>query len=86
MSTPNAFKLSIFFTDGSKQVYAIPRQGDETTLAKRLNEFRQENQLMIRTKTKLIIIPYENILRVEAEPFPTVYAPNVLHDAVLLEE
>ena len=85
MSEQKAFKLSIFFTDGSKQVYAVPRQVEENNLAKRIGELRHEKQLMILTKDKLIFIPYDNVLRIEVEPFPKVYPSNVLHDAVLLE-
>jgi len=85
MSEIKASKLTVFYTNGSKQVYAIPKQGEEGTLPKRLAGLRQENQLIIRTKDKLIMIPYQNILRIEVEPFPRTYPANVLNDAVLIE-
>ena len=86
MSTHNVFKLTSTYTNGTKQIFGVPRQGDESTLAKRLEEFRQEAQVVIRTKSKLYIIPFQNILRLEAEPFPTIYAKNMISDAVLIEE
>ena len=85
MAETNASKLTVFYVDGSKQVYAIPRQGDEATLPKRLTELRHENHLVIRTKDRLVMIPYQSVLRIEVEPFPRTYPANVLNDAVLLE-
>ena len=85
MSDIKASKLTIYYTNGSKQVYGIPKQGEEGTLPQRLSELRKENQLIIRTKDKLIMIPYQNVLRIEVEPFPRTYPANVLNDAVLIE-
>lgn len=87
MTLPKIYKLTIHYTNGTKDVFAIPRQGDEHTLAKRLDEFRQSNEVTIHTKdNKLILIPLSNIIKMEAEPFPDVYAKSVLHGAVLLKD
>ena len=85
MSEIKAAKLTVYYTNGTKQIYAIPKQGEETTLPKRLTELRHENQLVIRTKDKLVMIPFQSILRVEVEPFPKTYPANVINDAVLIE-
>ena len=87
MTLPKAYKLTIHYTNGTRDVFEIPRQGDEHTLAKRLDEFRQSTEVTIHTRdNKLIMIPFNNILKMEAEPFPDVYAKNTLHGAVLLED
>ena len=87
MTAPKAYKLTIYYTNGSKEIYAVPRQGDENTIAKRLDEFREHDEMLIHTKdNKLFFIPFQNVLKIEAEPFPDVYAKNMLHGAVLLKE
>lgn len=87
MSELKAYKLTIYYTNGSRDIFAVPRQGDENTIAKRLDEFRQYNEMLIHTKdNKLMLIPFTNVLKVEAEPFPEVYAKNMLNGAVLLKE
>lgn len=87
MTLPKAYKVTIYYTNGSKDVFAVPRQGDEQNMAKRLDEFRQSSEVTIHTKdNRLIVIPFNNILKLEAEPFPDVYAKSVLHGAVLLKD
>ncbi len=72
--------------NGEKQTYRVPRQGDINTLAKRIDEFRQYDEMAIHTAdNKLILIPFHNIKRVEIDPFPEVYAKNMLHGATLVE-
>jgi len=83
--TPDFYTFTIIYTNGEKQVYRIPRQGDINTLAKRLDDLRQYDEMAIQTvENKLILIPYQNIQRVEIEPFPEVYAKNMLHGATLI--
>ena len=87
MTVSKAYKLTIHYTNGTRDVFAVPRQGNENTIAKRLDEFRQHNEMLIQTKdNKLILIPFNNVLNVETEPFPEVYAKNMLNGAVLLKE
>ena len=83
MPNPDHFILTITYTNNSKQSYKLPRQGDANTLAKRLDEFRQYNDIIIHTQdNKLILIPFSNILNIEVAPMPDVYAKSVLHGAI----
>ena len=85
MQTPDFYTLIITYTNNTQQTYKVPKQGDINTLAKRIDEFRQYKEMAIRTKeNKLILIPFNNILRLEVEPFPEVYAKNMLHGAILV--
>ena len=85
MQTPDFYTLIITYTNNTQQTYKVPKQGDINTLAKRIDEFRQYNEMAIHTKdNKLVMIPFNNILRLEIEPFPEVYAKNMLHGAILV--
>ncbi len=84
--TPDFYTFVIHYMNGEKQAYRIPRQGDISTLAKRIDEFRQYDEMAIHTAdNKLILIPFHNIKRIEIDPFPEVYAKNMLHGAELVE-
>jgi len=86
MQTPDFYTLTVIYTNNTQQTYKVPRQGDINTLAKRMDEFRQYNEMAIQTKdNKLILIPFNNVLRLEIEPFPEVYAKNMLHGAALIK-
>ena len=51
-----------------------------------MDEFRQYKEMAIKTHdNKLILIPFNNVLRLEIEPFPEVYAKNMLHGATLIK-
>ena len=86
MQTPDFYTFTITYTNNTQQVYKVPRQGDINTLAQRMDEFRQYKEMAIQTRdNKLILIPFNNVLRVEIEPFPEVYAKNMLHGATLVK-
>jgi hypothetical protein len=80
MTTP-VYTLTIFYTNGEQQKFAIPTQGDESSLSKRIAEFRSSDELLIQTKEKMIFVPFHNVLRLEVEPSPHVFAQNALHGA-----
>lgn len=79
--TTQVFTLTIFYTNGENQKFAIPTQGDEGSLSKRIAEFRSSDELLIQTKEKMIFVPFHNVLRLEIEPSPQVFAQNALHGA-----
>lgn len=82
MQTPDFYTFTITYTNNTQQVYKVPRQGDISTLSKRMDEFRQYNEMAIQTSdNKLILIPFNNVLRLEIDPFPEVYAKNMIHGA-----
>ena len=80
MTTP-VYTLTIVFTNGDQQKFAIPTQGDESSLSKRIADFRSSDELLIQTKDKMIFIPFQNVLRLEITPTPSVFAQNALHGA-----
>jgi hypothetical protein len=85
MQMPDAYTITITFTNNSTETYTLPKQGDISTLSKRFDEFRQYNEMVLHTKDKkLILIPFNNVLKIEVEPFPDVYAKSMLHGAMLV--
>jgi len=85
MQTPDFYTFTVTYTNNTQQKFQVPRQGDINTLAKRIDEFRQYNEMAIHTKdNKLILIPFSNVLRVEIEPFPDIYGKSMLHGATPL--
>lgn len=83
MQTQDFYTFTVTFTNNTQQSFKVPRQGDVSTLAKRIDEFRQYDQIAIHTKDhKLILIPFNNVLRLDIEPFPDVYAKSMIHGAI----
>jgi len=83
MQTQEYYTFTITFTNNTQQRFQVPKQGDVSTLAKRIDEFRQYDQIAIHTQDhKLILIPFNNVLRLDIEPFPDVYAKSMLHGAI----
>ena len=75
--------ITITFTNNTQQSFKVPKQGDISTLAKRFDEFRQYDHMAIQTKDhKLILVPFNNVLRLDIEPFPDVYAKSMIHGAI----
>jgi len=85
--TPDFYTFVIYYNNGERQIYKLPRQGDDNTLAKRMDEFRSRDEMVLHTSdNKLILIPFQNVMRIEVMPFPDVYASTMLHGATLLED
>lgn len=85
METPANYTITITYTNNTRESYRLPKQGDISTLSKRFDEFRQYNEMVLHTKDKkLILIPFHNVLKIEVEPFPDVFAKSMLHGATLV--
>jgi len=66
---PESAQLTVTFTDGTVQTYAITQsQGDDTQMVSRLKHITESNCLMLEVDHKLIMLPMQNIRSVELSP------------------
>ncbi len=84
MASP-VYTLTVFYVDGTQQRFTFPQQADENNLSKRITEFRNSDELLIQTSEKMIFIPFQNVMRLEIEPTPSVFAQNALHGATQID-
>ncbi|MEN8189606.1 MAG: hypothetical protein ABFS19_07150 [Thermodesulfobacteriota bacterium] len=84
MSGEGMVKMTIKFVDGSQESYSFERQmteEDKYTLASQLQERIDATSLAVDLGSKLLILPVNNIQRIELEPPPAKLPPHCIQGA-----
>ncbi len=71
--------MMVHFTNGKKQTYSFPSQGNKVMRGKLAEQIFNSGQIMIELENKMVIIPLANVLYVEIKPIPSPL-PNVVFE------
>ncbi|MGL5081552.1 MAG: hypothetical protein ACRC8A_08690 [Microcoleaceae cyanobacterium] len=73
------FSLKIYYLNGESQSFEFPKpQGETATSASYIQRVLAAKELMLEVDNRLLVIPMQNIQRIEFSP-----APQKLPDTVL---
>ena len=68
MSEKPAFKLTVTYTDGTKEAFDLMGAADATTLSSRINQIVGGSTLLLALEDSLLSIPWTSIKHLEVSP------------------
>jgi hypothetical protein len=77
--------LTIRFVNGSEQEFEFTRLEDSLSIAQRIQDALNANQLLLELEDRLLVVPFQNILTVEVSPPPPKVRGNVLRNVRLVD-
>ncbi len=85
-ANPSAVTMIVRLVDGSVQRFQFPaeKEGDELTLASRIEKALQAQDLVLELGGRLLVIPKHSILTIEVTPAPAkLPATAIRHGRVI---
>lgn len=78
--------LTIRFVNGSEQKFEFTHLEESLSIAQRVQDALNANQLLLELEDRLLVVPFQNILTVEVSPPPPKVRGNVLRNVRLVGE
>ena len=76
--------MTVTYADGSEQKFEITQQKEEFTLARHIDDMLKQNQLVLEIEDRVIVIPIQNIKRLEVTPAPSKLPGYAIRNARLV--
>jgi hypothetical protein len=73
--------MRVCYANGEELVLECPLSGDDATIATRMQEALQRNQLLIETGEQLLVIPLVAVTRIEVTPAPDKLPRDTIRNA-----
>ncbi|HUJ11212.1 MAG TPA: hypothetical protein VL171_14420 [Verrucomicrobiae bacterium] len=85
-TNPSAVTMVVRLVDGSVKRFQIPaeKEGDELTLASRIERALQAQDLALELGVQLLVIPKHSILTVEVTPAPAKLPATAIRDGRII--
>jgi hypothetical protein len=77
--------LTVRFVNGTEQKFEFTRPEESASIAQRIQDALNANQLLLELDDRLMVVPFQNILTVEISPPPPKVRGHVLRNVRLVE-